>query len=56
MISETDQTIQAFSNTETLNSETVTQLQDDFAQTISLMSQGPTGSGGPGGGSGGGTP
>ena len=56
MISETDQTIQAFGNTETLNSESVTQLQDDFAQTISLMSQGPTGSGGPGGGQGAGVP
>ena len=61
METETENTEQSFSKTETLNGESVTQLQNDFTNTISTLQQGPqTGSGtsgstGSGGGGGGGS-
>lgn len=52
MISETNQTIQKFKSTESMNAETATKLQQDFYQTINdlLSPPGNTGSGGQQGG------
>jgi hypothetical protein len=51
MISEVGNTITSISTNEELNSESVSQLESDFQQTISSMQQGPGGSSGSGSGS-----
>jgi hypothetical protein len=53
MESDIDLTVQSFSKTESLNAESVTQLQTDFSNTLSLIQQGPQSSSGGSGGSGG---